>query len=472
MIIHESVSRDTIFDSLAVIFRILGNENPPRDTPGRRLEVLEDILRSEPNFDKVDKWYIVNRLYDIQYRRSICEMLDRYNAKYIVIPIDREAVINADDINEKIRISININQTRNFAVDFGKHIAKYTIVLDGDCIFDREGWREVDEAMRDGDFQYLSIPHKRHGGSLAEPMVAFRYDSIRRFDESIKFGEGDKLRFLFEIGHIRSTQNGHIHVQGDLTKTVGYVHHLSTGESVVESDLSTRLDLREKSLDLMIKNIQAKVPIRISGFNDFYSKIEDGLNFDYSGHYSSMALNVPDSAHIVEVGSWLGKSAIYLATELNGYGKRAKIDCIDTWDGGECPVLRSHVSKLGDVLKIFKQNVCEAGVSHMIRPVVSSSIDASKRYDDNTLDFVSIDANHDYKQVMSDLRAWYPKVKIGGMISGHDFAMQSETSRSGVIKAVLEFFQNKNLEIQPYGRTWRHIKYDDNWPELRIRRWV
>lgn len=40
---------------------------------------------------------------------------------------------------------------------------------------------------------------------------------------------------------------------------------------------------------------------------------------------------------------------------------------------------------------------------------------------DEQLDFVYIDARHDYRSVAADLRHFYPKVKVGGIIAGHDY---------------------------------------------------
>ena len=129
--------------NFAIIFRIIGNENPPRDTIGKRLSVLEYILKNEPKFENVQKWYLLNRLHNIQYRRSVCELLDRYNAKYITIPLNRESVITADSKEEQIIKAIDINNARNYAIEFGILLAKYVIILDGDCLFYAEGWKPV-----------------------------------------------------------------------------------------------------------------------------------------------------------------------------------------------------------------------------------------------------------------------------------------------------------------------------------------
>lgn len=46
--------------------------------------------------------------------------------------------------------------------------------------------------------------------------------------------------------------------------------------------------------------------------------------------------------------------------------------------------------------------------------------DAAADVDDETLDFVFIDASHDTASVIADIRAWRPKVKTGGALLGHD----------------------------------------------------
>lgn len=61
------------------------------------------------------------------------------------------------------------------------------------------------------------------------------------------------------------------------------------------------------------------------------------------------------------------------------------------------------------------------------------SVSAAKSVGDNCLDFVFIDAIHTYEAVKEDIEAWYPKVRSGGLVMGHD------VSWSGVKEAVEEF---------------------------------
>jgi len=80
--------------------------------------------------------------------------------------------------------------------------------------------------------------------------------------------------------------------------------------------------------------------------------------------------------------------------------------------------------KLEPKLKNFKDKIV------WIRKL---SVEAAKDIEDNSLDFVYIDANHDYEFVRDDIKVWTPKVKIGGMVAGHDI------ERESVLKAVKEY---------------------------------
>lgn len=69
--------------------------------------------------------------------------------------------------------------------------------------------------------------------------------------------------------------------------------------------------------------------------------------------------------------------------------------------------------------------------------LITTSLEATKFIEDNSLDFVYIDCNHQYEFVKADIKAWLPKVKKGGIFGGHDY---DEPTVPGVKKAVDEMF--------------------------------
>lgn len=78
---------------------------------------------------------------------------------------------------------------------------------------------------------------------------------------------------------------------------------------------------------------------------------------------------------------------------------------------------------------------------HKIRWIKEKSADAVKLIADNSLDFVYIDGNHTYESVAEDISLYYPKVKKGGLFSGHDYDFKS------VKRAVDEFISKENLKL-------------------------
>lgn len=72
------------------------------------------------------------------------------------------------------------------------------------------------------------------------------------------------------------------------------------------------------------------------------------------------------------------------------------------------------------------------------------SVEAAADVPDASLDFVFIDADHTYEGCKADIEAWAPKVKPGGLISGHDFENTS-FPKFGVTRAVLEAFPHVDL---------------------------
>jgi predicted O-methyltransferase YrrM len=82
---------------------------------------------------------------------------------------------------------------------------------------------------------------------------------------------------------------------------------------------------------------------------------------------------------------------------------------------------------------------------------------AAPRFGDASLDFVFIDANHLYENVRSDIRAWWPKVRPGGLVIGHDYGVDRDADgRWGVRRAVDEFaaMQCREVRVEDDGVWW------------------
>lgn len=184
----------------------------------------------------------------------------------------------------------------------------------------------------------------------------------------------------------------------------------------------------------------------------FYHNI--GGWFTFPELYTKAIELSPNNSHFVEIGSWLGSSAAYMAVEIINSAKNIKFDCVDTWAGSE--EHHNNEAVINNVLyEKFLSNM--EPVKGFINPIRKPSLEAVELYEDNSLDFVFIDAAHDYVNVLKDIKAWYPKVKSGGLFAGHDYV----ESWSGVIQAVDEFMADNEytLDIQSTKEnTWGIFK--------------
>lgn len=83
--------------------------------------------------------------------------------------------------------------------------------------------------------------------------------------------------------------------------------------------------------------------------------------------------------------------------------------------------------------------------------------EAATRVEPGSLDFVFIDARHDYESVRSDLEHWYEKVRPGGIIAGHDYLSgHIPQGVYGVKDAVDEYFGRHGLPVQA---TWGDLPW-------------
>lgn len=168
--------------------------------------------------------------------------------------------------------------------------------------------------------------------------------------------------------------------------------------------------------------------------------------FDFGDIYFDMVTKCSDNAHFVEVGTWLGKSAAFMAEIIKESKKNIRFDCVDIWEYiSSEPYYHTYKNDVNDLYMAFLMNMKDTNSLDHIKPIKLNSVDAAKLYDDESLDFAFIDASHQYENVKKDIQVWLPKIKKGGFLAGHDYVFID------VKKAVDELFgENKQI----IGTSW------------------
>jgi hypothetical protein len=179
-----------------------------------------------------------------------------------------------------------------------------------------------------------------------------------------------------------------------------------------------------ESLDYLYKKFNVgptfskrqKYPIPIDNFN----------RIDLAKLFNELGFKIG-----VEVGVERGRYSGILCKEIPGvtlYG-------VDPWETYDGYIDYKDQQQLSDFREIAMERL--KGFPNFI-PIKEYSVQASKRFKDDSLDFVYLDGNHMLQAVIEDLNIWIPKLRVGGIISGHDYVPRWKSSKRciQVIEAV------------------------------------
>lgn len=232
-----------------VLYRIIGNDLPPRHEDGQSLANLAFILAHEPKLAGCEKRWIVNRIVDPARRAAIEALLVRHGQDFITIPFDPEryraigwdldgvpgeAAIRRGAVRDPRRIErilvrmyrhknnylMNNNGARNAALRDGRARrlakggrAKWILPWDGNCFVTAAGWRALRAGLAARPWAKVAVvPMARvadNADVLApgfappaeeEPQLAFRRDASSLFDEAIPYGRRPKVELLVRLG--------------------------------------------------------------------------------------------------------------------------------------------------------------------------------------------------------------------------------------------------------------------------------
>lgn len=158
--------------------------------------------------------------------------------------------------------------------------------------------------------------------------------------------------------------------------------------------------------------------------------------FDYQDFYKFISTH--NYKTFVELGVWLGHSVSFLAKHLD---TDSIIYAIDLFDDSYAHKNYSHLNGLR--YKLFSKNIEE--YKHIIKPIHSYSWTAANMFENQSVDFVFVDADHAYESVCKDIDSWLIKIKKGGILAGHDYFNAKE------VKLAVD---SKLKNIKFYGSCW------------------
>jgi len=191
--------------------------------------------------------------------------------------------------------------------------------------------------------------------------------------------------------------------------------------------IMTRIVIKGSITELTIRHIDFEQPL-----------IPKKALIDKNGLYRLL----PQNGVIAEIGVGVGENAYSLLAS----GRPKKLFLIDCWEYQDPKVYADdfNVAQVGQderyysVIQKFKDD-------NRVEVLKMYSKEAAKKFADNYFDWIYLDSNHGYEAAKEDLALWYPKVKNGGFIVGHDYIVFPDF---GVLRAVNEFITEHGLALE------------------------
>ncbi|ORX54026.1 hypothetical protein DM01DRAFT_1407542 [Hesseltinella vesiculosa] len=238
-----------------VLYRIIGNDLPPRHKEGQTLSNLQFILDHEPSFPNTRKIFLLNRISNPANEATIIRLLDLYQQEYVRLPFEEDIYkqldfrleqfpeadfLHSDDYRRyskvsKLRIldftyhdknlyAMNNNGGRNTAIEHAKSLpnVKWIMPFDGNCFLSANAFKEITTQLdKHGDAtKYFTVPMARlldnsvlltssdiRPKAPEEPQIIFRHDADETYNLDMRYGRRSKLELLWTLGAL---QNRHL----------------------------------------------------------------------------------------------------------------------------------------------------------------------------------------------------------------------------------------------------------------------
>jgi len=299
-----------------VLYRILGNDLPPRHKKGQTLENLQFILKHEPTLSGCEKRWVVNRIVEQQQEQAIIQTLEEHNQKYIYIPFVKEEY-SAIDFNlqwfverdyfqtteyqklspvmkaraiehiyhHKMLYVMNLNGARNTALREGRSLAKWVMPWDGNCFLTAKAWTQILEAVEANDkIKYFLVPMTRilnnqdlllpdfqPNPKAEEPQILFRQDAGEEFNEMARYGHYERVELLWRLqvpGYWDTWKldpwdnlEWHKSPEAGKFKQISWVARLFSGIQECDRDIVQRTQKRQQAVRDLLDALDVKLGI-------------------------------------------------------------------------------------------------------------------------------------------------------------------------------------------------------------------
>lgn len=151
-------------------------------------------------------------------------------------------------------------------------------------------------------------------------------------------------------------------------------------------------------------------------------------------------------------GAEIGVAEGYYSEILCKSNPDLKLYCVDVWE---------HYSGYDDFggarLNTFYNEAKKRLAPHNCDLIKGFSMDVVRQFEDRSLDFVYIDAAHDFLNVTKDIAEWSKKVRSGGIVAGHDYKRDVNPNWEYQVKDVVPAWVHAH-RISPWFVTTEHIE--------------
>ncbi len=181
----------------------------------------------------------------------------------------------------------------------------------------------------------------------------------------------------------------------------------------------------------------------------FYENIHGFFNHSHKELFDTVLSKSPTNGTWVEIGSFIGKSIAYIYCESLNQNKNYEFHTVDPFlsHPETSNFYRSFNIDGNNLFNEFLKNI--EPIKDKIKYYKSTSVEVSKKFNNESVDVIYIDGAHDYDSVKADIDSWYPKMKKTGIMAFDDYL----SPHIGLKKAVDDFIQKNNLTLNLIGWT-------------------